>query len=71
MATTPETPDDSTVDPVPAAPDAAPDAAETAPEGGLFDQITGILGGNLVETAKVEALTVAAQSYAKKKQPTL
>jgi len=68
MATTPETPDDSTVDPVPAAPDAAPDAAETAPEGGLFDQITGILGGNLVETAKVEALTVAAQSYAKKNQ---
>lgn len=80
--TTPEVPDDSTIDPLPATPatpdvdtestteggpdedSQGPDAAETAPKGGLFDQITGILGGNLVETAKVEALTLAAQGYA-------
>lgn len=44
--------------------DGAPESAEKAPKGGLFEQVTGIFGKGLVETAKVESLTLAAQGYA-------
>lgn len=44
----------------------APESAEKAPKDGLFEQVTNIFGKGLVETAKVEALTLAAKGYALK-----
>lgn len=46
--------------------DGTPEGPEKTPKGGLFEQVTGIFGKGLVETAKVEALTLAAQGYAMK-----
>lgn len=65
--------DDGTLE-MPEAPEApetteAPESSEStekAPAGGIFEQVTQILGKGLVETAKVEALSLAAQGYALK-----
>lgn len=71
---TPHDPDiepdnDDVIDVDPANPDAGSDDSGStesaeAPKDGLFEQVTNVLGKGLVETAKVEALTLAAEAYA-------